>query len=230
MVAGGSALAEGIDLLPPEVEGKFDARFSPQRLSRSKQTPISSWVSMRFKNPESTHTPALKEFEIEEDRHLRLNLKGVPVCARGNADEPPMKQRCKKALIGSGEMDTYIFFPEGVPIVARSEATVYNAGIRSGVRIFFLDAVVTIPAPAEIITKVEVKHSDLGRYGLKLVGSVPKVAGGAGSVISLAWRFHKSIFSATCPPDRHLDTRFTSTLVDGTTLIGTVVRDCTPAP
>jgi len=230
LAASGSALAEGIDLLPPEVEAKFDARFSPRRLSRSEQTPISPWVSMSFKNPEGMHAPALKDFEIEEDRHLQLNLKGVPVCSHRHVNEAPIKQRCKKALIGSGEMETYIAVPEGVPIVARGEVTVYNAGLRSGVRTLFLATFITIPTPTEIVTTVKVKHSSLGRYGLKLVGSIPKVAGGFGSVISLDWRFHKGIFSAICPLDRRLDTRFTTTLADGTTLAGTVTRDCTPAP
>lgn len=77
---------------------------------------------------------------------------------------------------------------------------------------------------------MKVRHSDLGRYGLKLVGSVPKIAGGAGSVTHLAFRLHKSVFSATCPADRQLDTRFTTTFGDGTLLGGAVVRHCTPAP
>jgi hypothetical protein len=230
VVACGSAPAGAIELSSGEVKAKFDARFSPARLSPSEWAPLSPWVSMSFKNPEGTETPALKEFKIEEDRHLRLNLKGVPVCSHGTIDEPPITQRCRKALIGRGEMGTYIFYSEGVPIVANTEVTVYNAGLRNGVRTLFLATFITIPTPKQIVTKVEVKHSSLGRYGLKLVGSVPKVAGGAGSVISLAWRFHKDVFSAICPLDQHLDTRFTSTLLDGTTLGGTVVRDCAPAP
>jgi hypothetical protein len=64
---------------------------------------------------------------------------------------------------------------------------------------------------------------------VKLVGSVPKIAGGAGSVIYLAWRFRKGIFSATCPVG-HLDTGFVAVFVDGTHLEGSASRPCTPAP
>lgn len=173
------------------------------------------------------HLPALKEFEIEEDRHLWLNLNGVPVCSHGNVDEPPMKQRCKKALIGSGKMETYISFPQSIPITADSEVAIYNVGRRNGVRTLLMDAFILVPTPAEIITTVEVKHSDLGRYGVKLVGTIPKIAGGAGSITYLAMRFHKGIFSATCSPDRHLDTRFTTTFADGTRLNGAALRKCT---
>lgn len=228
LAVSGSAL--GVETQPGEVEAKFDARFSPQRLSPSKRTPLSPWVSMRFRNSDDTYPPALKEFEIEEDRHLRLNLEGVPVCSRGTVESPPMRQRCKKAVIGRGEMNTLLHFPEAVPILVRSEVTVYNAGIRNGVRTLLMEAFITIPTPAEIVTTVKVRHSNLGRYGLKLVGSVPKIAGGAGSITSLAWRFHKGIFSATCPADRRLDTRFNTTFADGTRLGGAVIRACTPAP
>lgn len=217
--------------MPAGVEAKFDARFSPQRLSQSERTPLSPWVSMGFEESEGTYRlPALEEFEIDEDRHLRLNLHGVPVCSPGNVDEAPIRQRCKRALIGSGKMETDFFFPETAPIATHSEVTVYNAGRRSGVRTLLINALITIPTPAQIVITVELRHSALGRYGPKLVGSVPKIAGGAGSVAFLAWRFHKSIFSATCPPDRHLDTRFTAAFADRTRLGGTVLRDCTPAP
>jgi hypothetical protein len=229
VAASGSALA--VEVMPGGVDAKFAARFSPQRLSKSERTPLSPWVSMRFEEVEGAYRlPALEEFEIEEDRHLQLNLNGVPVCSPGNRDEPPIKQRCKMALIGSGNMETDFFFPETASITTQGEVTIYNGGRRNGVRTLYMDTSVVIPKPAEIVIKVEVRHSDLGRYGLKLVGSVPKIAGGSGSVASLEWRFHKSIFSATCPPDRHLDTRFTTAFADGTGQGGTVARDCTPAP
>lgn len=228
LAAGGSALA--VETQPGEVEAKFDARFKPTRLSRSEPTPLSPWVSMRFKPSEYSRVPALEEFEIEEDRHLRLNLNGVPVCSPGNVDEPPMKQRCEDAVIGKGKMVANVFFPEVTIPSLHSEVIVYNAGLRNGVRTLLMEAFITVPTPNTIVTVVKVKHSDLGRYGLKLVGSVPKIAGGTGSIESLAWRFHKDTFSATCPADRQLDTRFTTTFVDGTFLGGTVARPCTPAP
>lgn len=187
---------------------------------------------MSFKNSDGTHPPALKEFEIAEDRHLRLNLTGVPAChGAGIQDGIPIQQACKGALIGTGRMTVNIQFPEQQePIVTRSAINVYNGGVGNGAGHLLLAAYVTVPTPAAIVITMKVKHSDLTPYGLKLVGSVPKIAGGSGSVTYLAFRFHKGIFTATCPLDRNLDTHFTTTFVEGTTLGGTVVRDCTPAP
>lgn len=233
LALGGGASAEGIDLLPPGVEAKFDASFSPVALAKREQTPLSPRVSMSFKNSDGTHPPALKEFEIEEDRHLRLNLTGVPAChGLGIQDGIPIQQKCRESLIGAGRMVVNIQFPEQPePIVTRSRVTAYYEGVGSdGARSLLLAAYVTAPTPSAIVTTVEVKHSDLTSFGLKLVGSVPKIAGGSGSVTYLAFRFHKGVFTATCPPDRNLDTHFTTTFVDGTFLGGAVVRDCTPAP
>jgi hypothetical protein len=228
LAAGSSALA--VEVQPGEVEAKFDARFSPQHFSPSKPAPVSPWVSMRFRTPGYSRVPALKEFEIEEDRRLRLNLKGVPVGRRGSIDKPPpAEQGCKTALIGKGKVEVYIPVPEGIPIMASSEVTVYNAGVHHGVRTLFLTFFLTVPTPKEIVSTIAVKKAGDSRYGLKLVGSDPEVAGGFGSITSLAWRFHKSVFSATCPAG-HLNTGFATTFVDGTHLLGKVTRPCTPVP
>lgn len=211
------------------IEPKFGASFSPTTLAKSEQTPLSPWVSMSFRNSDGTHPPALKGFEIEEDRHLRLNLKGVPVCrGLGIQDGIPLQQKCRESVIGAGRMVVNIQFPEQEPIVTRSRVTVYNS-VSNGTRSLLLAAYITVPTPAAIVTTVEVKKNNGGPYGLKLVGSVPKIAGGSGSVTYLAWRLHKNISSATCA-DRHLQTGFKANFVDGTFFAGTVTRDCTPAP
>lgn len=126
-------------------------------------------------------------------------------------------------------MEAILYVPEGVPTLLHSDVTAYNAGLRNGIRTLLLDAFITVPTPAQIVMMVEVKHSSRDRYGLKLVGSVPKIAGGMGSIIRLSFGFHKNIFSATCPVG-HLNTGFATTFVDGTHLGGSVVRPCTPVP
>lgn len=184
---------------------------------------------MAFKNSDGSHPPALKEFEIEEDRHLRLNLEGIPVCSRGTVESPPPQQRCREALIGTGKLVINIKFPEQEPIVTHAKVFAFNAGMRDGGRALMLSAYVTVPTPATIVISVEVKKIDSGPYGLNLVGAVPKIAGGSGSVTYLGMRFRKGIFSAACP-DRSLSTQFTATFVEGSRLGGGVARVCMPAP
>lgn len=209
------------------MEAKFDASFSPKALDKSKQTPASLRTTMSFATSDGSHPPALQQFEIAVDRHARLNVKDIPVCRPGNVDEKPLKERCKGALIGTGKMESVMKFPDSSAISARGEVDIYNAGQRNGTRTFFAATYVPIPTPAEVVITITVEH-DSGRYGFKLVGAVPKIAGGAGSVTHLELGLRKSVFSATCA-DRHLNARLGATFVEGTHLNGSVLRDCTPS-
>jgi hypothetical protein len=182
---------------------------------------------MGFANSDGSHPPALEKFEIEEDRHLRLNLKDVPVCGPGTVDSPPPQQRCRKALIGTGKVVVNIQFPEQPePIVTHAKVFAFNAGVRDGARVLLLTTYITVPTPAVIVFTVKVQKIDTGPYGLDLVGSVPKIAGGSGSVTYLGVRFRKGIFSAACA-DGRLQTGFGAAFVDGTQLGEAVSRYCT---
>lgn len=214
--------------MPEGVEAHFGAGFFPETLPSKKQTPLVLRTAMRFAASEGTRLPPLGVFEIEIDRHLRLHLEGIPVCRVGNIDEPPPEERCRKALVGTGTMSTYIHFPESAPITAESEVRIYNAGPRSRTGHLVMIAQLTIPTPNAVIISAKIEQDNHGRYGLKLVGQVPKIAGGAGSVTDLSLRFRKGIFSGTCR-DRHLDARFGATFVEGTHLSGVVQRTCTPS-
>ena len=224
----GSALAEPVEVEDELVKAKFEASFSPTALSKSEQTPALLRTKMSFGTRDRAYPPALQEFEIEVDRHARLSLKDVPVCHPSGIGEEPLRKRCRDALIGTGKMETVVHFPQSVPIPVRSEVGIYNAGVKDGTRTLLAATYVTVPTPSEIVVTIAVEH-DSGRYGLKLVGAVPKIAGGAGSITQLELRLRKSVFSATCP-DRHLKVRLGAIFVEGTHLSGSVLSTCTPSP
>lgn len=209
----------------PSVEAKFTASFSPKALDKSKQTPASLRTTMEF-STEGPQPPALQQFEIGVDRHARLSLQGVPVC-RGGGREPLQKQ-CREALIGTGKMVTHFQFPETTTGAVNSDVAIYNGGVKQGKWNLYAVTELTVPVPRQIVIPIVVDRGR-GRYRLKLQGTVPKLGGGAGSITELALRLHRSVFSATCP-DRHLNTRFGATFVDGTHLGGSVLRYCTPSP
>ncbi|HEX5526818.1 MAG TPA: hypothetical protein VFX44_06420 [Solirubrobacterales bacterium] len=211
----------------PIVEARFDAGFSPTALDKSKRTPVSLRTTMEFKTSDGSQLPALHQFEIDLDRHARLSLKDVPVCRPGNIDEPPIQQGCKEALVGAGKMVTDIRLPESTIPPVHSYVTVYNAGVRNGARTLIAVTNITVPTPTEVVITIVVER-DHGRYGLKLVGSAPKIAGGAGSITRLGLRFHKEALSATCS-DGRLQTGFGATFIEGTHLSGSVLRTCTPS-
>jgi hypothetical protein len=125
-------------------------------------------------------------------------------------------------------MVTHFQFPETTTGPANSDVTIYNGGMKQGKWNLYAVTELPIPVPRQIVIPIAVDRGR-GRYGLKLLGTVPKLAGGAGAITELALRLHKTVFSATCP-DRHLNTRFAATFVDGTHLGDSVLRYCTPSP
>lgn len=224
---GSATVASGITLLPP-LEATFSASVTPARISKTELTPVSTHLSWRFQMSDDSHPPALKEFRLQLDRHLKPVLKDLPVCRRGSLDpRPPDLSDCRKAVVGRGRMETEIVFPENPPIEQTSELVAYNGGTKHGVTSLFLHATVTVPTPSEIVTSMKIKTIRKRRYGTEAIATVPKIAGGSGSVTYLDLTFRRGAFSAVCR-DGRLQFRSEANFADGAWLGGTVFRVCRP--
>jgi hypothetical protein len=214
------------------IETEFDGGFSPQALPRKKPVSISFNVfgKIRSLDPANPHPPALREFEIEGDKHVSIDVDGIPVCSPGklqSTDTAHARKACGPAIIGTGKTEAGVKFPEQNEINVRSELLAFNGGERGGVTTLYIHAFLTAPVTAAIVTTVKIKKIHKGRYGLASVASIPKIAGGSGSVKSFSLNLHKGILWATCP-DGHLNARGTAVFADGTRLSAGVVRPCTP--
>ena len=84
------------------------------------------------------------------------------------------------------------------------------------------------------MTTVKIKKIKKGRYGLLSVASIPKIAGGSGSVTSFNLKIDKkytykgrkvSVLSAKCP-DGKLQAKATAIFADGTKAAAEFVRTC----
>jgi hypothetical protein len=215
------------------VEVEYNGGFSPKKMSRSKSTPISFNVAAKIKSvdPEQPHPPALKEFLIEGDKHASLHVEGIPECTLGDLqsrDSAAARKVCGPALIGSGKTDVEIKFPEQPAFIAHSELLAFNGGTKGGVTTLFIHAYLSAPVTAAVVTTVKVKKIHKGRYGLLSTAIVPKIAGGAGSVVYFTLTLDKGIVRATCT-DGKLQARGTAVFANGPSLTGTVIRPCTPA-
>lgn len=229
-VAGLAFAEKSVKVIVGDIEAEFNGGFTPKVLSKTKPTPITFSVSGKFrKSGPEPHLPALKEFVIEGDKHGSISVKGIPVCRPQklqsvNTDQA--REACGPALIGTGQAEAGIKFPEQPEIFARSELLAFNGGTRGGVTTFYIHAYITVPTPAAIVTVVKTKKVHKGRYGLESISTIPKIAGGSGSVRSFSLTLQKGIVSATCP-DGHLNARGTAIFSDTTKISGTVVRACT---
>jgi len=215
-----------------DLEVQYNGGFSPKKLSKVKPTPISFNVAGKFKSlsEQEPHPPALRELVIEGDKHGSVDVKGIPTCKSGqlqSIDSKTARKVCGPALIGSGKTDAEIKFPEQPAIVAHSELLAFNGGTKGGVTTFYVHAFLTAPVTAAVVTTVKIKKIHKGRYGLESVASVPKIAGGSGSVIFFTLTLDKGIIKATCT-DGKLSARGKAVFADGTVATGTVIRPCTP--
>jgi hypothetical protein len=217
-----------------EIETVFNGGFSPKALSKTKPTPVTFSIEGQIIrhneiDPEEQHPPAMKEFLLEGDKHGSISVKGIPTCTAGKLNSrntTEARKICGPALIGTGKTVAGIKFPEQHEILAKSELLAFNGGVKGGVTTLFIHAYITVPTPAAIVTTVKIRKIHKGRYGLESIATIPKIAGGSGSVKSFSLKLNKVIISDTCP-DGHLYARGTAVFVDGTRISGGVSRPCT---
>lgn len=231
-VAGVAVAAPWQHVTGDGVEVEYNGGFSPKKMSRTKPTPITFNVAAKIKSvdPAEPHPPALREFLIEGDKHGSLHVEGIPRCDPGkiqSVTSTTARKVCGPALIGNGKTDVEVKFPEQEAFIAHSELLAFNGGSKGGVTTLYVHAFLTAPITAAVVTTVKVKKIHKGRYGLLSTATVPKIAGGAGSVIFFTLTLNKGIVRATCT-DGKLQARGTAIFNNGPSLTGTVIRPCTP--
>jgi hypothetical protein len=229
-VAGIATAAKPVKVRAGNLELTVNGDFTPKVLSKTKLTPITFNVSGKLRTVDGTHPPALKEFNVETDKNGAIEVKGLPKCTAAKLQSQDTKHAediCRSAIIGSGKATAEIAFPEQPPIPAKSKIIAFNGGFSGGTTTLYIHAYLTVPTPAAIVTTVKVKKIHNGRYGLKAVSTIPKIAGGSGSVTDFNLTINKKgVLLAKCP-DGKLQARGEAKFSDGTVAKAEVVRTCT---
>ncbi len=239
----GLAFAAGINkpikVIAGDLELTANGSFSPTKLPKNELAPITINVSGKIRTLDGKHPPAVKEVVIETDKNGTINAKGLATCTSGKLQAQTTaraKAACKSSLIGEGKTSVEVEFPEQAPFIAKSTLLAFNGGVKGGKTTVFLHAYLTSPVSAAVVTRVQVSKIHNGRYGLKTVASVPKIAGGYGSPISFSLKVGRtftykgkkqSYLLAKCP-DGHLNAKGVGVFSDGSRLAGSLVRSCTP--
>jgi hypothetical protein len=238
-VAGiASAGNKPITVRSGNLEFTFNGGFSPKALPKKTLAPIALTAEGKIKTVDGTHPPALKEALVETDKNGSVFVKGFPKCTSGklqSQDTAHAEAICKSAIVGKGTTNVEIAFPESKPIPVTSKLLVFNGGESGGVVTLYIHAYITVPTPAAIVTTVKIKKIHNGRYGLLSTATIPKIAGGSGSVTAFALTINKkytykgkkvSVLSAKCP-DGKLQAHATAKFSDGTSASAEIIRTCT---
>ncbi|HST70156.1 MAG TPA: hypothetical protein VLI94_10915 [Solirubrobacterales bacterium] len=190
--------------------GLFNADFSPSALSKKKPTPIRFTATTRIKAG-TAHPPPLKELRLKLDRQVSLDLKEIPTTADVEGCLPrsvripsvgKVRKDCGPAVVGYGRMDVEVQFPDQNPVQVASQIVALNGGIEGGTAKLYLYSSFSAPVTGAIVTTMQIEKIRKGRYGLEAIATIPKIAGGSGSITSFALTFKRGVLSATCPDGR----------------------------
>lgn len=208
----------------------FNGGFSPTKLPKKKLAPISLQASGKISTKDGSHPPALKETIVETDKNGAINVKGIPPCKSSqlqSRDTKAAEKACGKSIIGVGQTTVEVEFPEQKPFDVTSKLLVINGGFSGGTTTLYIHAFFDRPTPGAIVTTLKIKKVHNGRYGLKTVATIPKIAGGSGSVKDFNLTINKKgVLTAKCP-DGKLQAKATAVFSDGTKASAGIIRTCT---
>lgn len=211
------------DLLPPEIQMAFASQPAPIPVPSEGRVPASLRLATSIEMEDGSHPPPATELRFALDRQFRLALADVPTCPSGvRSQSRTGESPCPESRVASGRSKWDVAFPEREPIQVEGRTVVYKVDSRKLAFRTFLPA----PVTAEIATLVELSRAPKGsRYGLLATASLPKVAGGHGSLVDLGLRFRKGLFSVACP-QRKLQSRLAIRFADGTLVSATSATAC----
>jgi hypothetical protein len=213
--------------------------ISPTRLPRHKQVPIAANLNAQIGTIDGSHPPAITSVIADFDKSIQVNAKGLPVCkeeqlvARSTA---AARNACPDAIVGSGEAEVEVAFPEQAPIDAKGPIFLFNGGVHGGTTLLLIHTYVDVPAPTAVIATVKISSIHRGHYGLHAVAQIPAIAGGAGSVTKFKLTIDRtftykgkqqSYLTASCPTGLYY-TEGKVQFSDSTTLKITHILPCTP--
>lgn len=247
-----STISEGTEC-PGHLIAKFDARVTPKKLPAHTLAPVALNLSAQISTTDATHPSALRELTIDLDRNIAIDARGLPVChpssqrgipALTSQADPALRRSCRRAVVGDGTANFGIRKSQ-TTIPAEGKLIAYNGGTKDGVTILYAVSYLHLGALRQIVVPVRITTMHNGRYRLRAVAKIPRVAGGHGSLLDFhlklkrlfAYKHAKHSYASAKCPDGHLDAEITSlsrneTKMSGvpsqTTLKGTVIRPCTP--
>jgi hypothetical protein len=220
LAAGTSLAREASDLIP-----YLHFSVTPSKLSPTKPALVQMTIGGKYRTQDETQVPALKELRLQGDKHIELDLEGVPPCRpRGRGTKEDHSDSCPRSVVGRGTISIEIAFPGDQALPTSAPLTLWYTGRSRGGAQFLAYAYLTAPASQELPLAIEVRRVRKGRIGWEAVAAIPKIAGGSGSITGYSLTIGKRFLSATCVS--HFELRAVSILANGTRLRERSVRPC----
>lgn len=216
-----------------------DGGISPTKLPRHTKAPVTARLEAEISTRDGSHPPAFESMDLKVEENVSIDPVGLPTCKAAQlqaTSSAAAKRACGEAIVGSGKAEVEVAFPEQAPFRSTGPLVLFNGGQRGPTTTLFLHAYVNVPAPTAIVTRATVTRIHEGRFGLRIQATVPKIAGGSGSVtefeLKVGRRYtykgkRKSLLTASCPNGVWM-AKGEAKFVDDTTLHITHPFPCTP--
>lgn len=183
-----AAAAKSVYVQVGAVKTTFGATVNPQALPSSKRVPVGVALTSQVKGQGDTHVPAIKRATIDIDRSVAIDSRGVAACTAGqleNQTTEGAEATCATAIVGTGSAGIEIAFPGAAPFSAQSKLLAFNGGTAGNVTTLLLHAYFTVPAPQAVVVPIALTKLPKGVYGMRALATIPRIAGGAGSLASI---------------------------------------------
>ncbi len=215
-----------------------EGTISPSALPKDRMAPISAHVRGKITTVDGSHVPAAKTVHLLVDRHFKIDTTGLPICTVGKIEASPPSEAmkaCGAALVGKGSGSAEVEFPESSPFSAKGPLLSFNGPTVGGYPEMIWYVYVDVPVPTALVWVAKLSKES-GRYRYKISQTIPKLAGGSGSISAFEvtlgrhWTYkgrQHSYLNAECPNGIFSD-QFEALFSDGTNLHGTVVNSCQP--
>jgi hypothetical protein len=211
--------------------------FAPKALPKNREAPITIFGRGEISTVDGSFPPVLHTLEFEFDKHGSVDTTGLPKCSSGKLQAttvPQARKLCPGAIIGKGRGSAVVVFPEQKPIPISSPITFFNGPRKGGDPTFYAHFYTTVPVATTFVVPVRIETIHNGRYGYRVRGEIPKIAGGAGIPLSGSirvgrkWTYKGKVHSyinAHCA-DGHFQAIGKFAFKDGTRLEGTFLTPC----
>jgi hypothetical protein len=210
---------------------------TPKALPRNEFAPMGFHASGNFATVDGSHPPAIKEAVFDSDKDIVVSVEGLPACRIDQLtaqDTKHAEAACGEAILGKGSATVEVAFPEQAPFDATGPLILFNGGEKGGAITLLAYTYVSVPAPTAVVTIAKLTRERKGPFGLHSVVKIPRIAGGAGSIVRAnlsARRVYtykgerRSVLSGRCP-DGRIRARGTFYFRDGSQISGNLVRTC----
>jgi hypothetical protein len=222
---------------------RFGGGIAPDALPRDVRAPISVSISGTVKTLSGQRPPALRGISIAINRGGRLDARGLPVCHRDQIEPSSSAEalaRCGPALVGSGDYEADVAFPEQSSFPSHGRILAFNARL-NGKRAILAHVYGTKPVPITRIIVFGIRETR-GSFGTILRGYLPPTLNRWGYLKRISLSLHRdytyrgrqrSYLSAACAaPAGFPGTTFpfahaSMTFADGRRLSSVLTRSCT---